>query len=44
MVLAGAVGGLPGYLILLGAFCTGCWRLNRWCDTQYWGGPYEIRN
>ena len=41
MVVAGAVGGLPGYLILLGAVAMGCWRIDRWLGRQYWQGLRE---
>ncbi len=39
--VAGAVGGFPGYLIVLAAIALGCWRVNRWLDRQYWGGLSE---
>ncbi len=38
LYLAGAVGGLAGYLILLGAISMGGWRLNRWLDGICWTG------
>ena len=38
MFAAGAVGGFPGYLIVLGAICVGGWRVNRWLDGQDWAG------
>jgi hypothetical protein len=41
MVLAGAVGGLPGYLLVLLGVALGCWRLDRWLARQYWGGLTE---
>jgi hypothetical protein len=40
---AGAVGGLAGYLIVLLAVTLGCWRVERWCARQYWGGLREYR-
>ncbi|MDQ3740065.1 MAG: hypothetical protein M3320_07110 [Actinomycetota bacterium] len=38
LFLAGAVGGLAGYVILLGAISLGLWRLNRWLDGLHWTG------
>ena len=35
---AGAIGGLPGYLVLLVAVGVGCWRVDKWLGKQYWGG------
>jgi hypothetical protein len=43
MVAAGAVGGLPGYLIVLLAVGIGCWRLDRWLGRQYWAGLREYQ-
>jgi hypothetical protein len=43
MFLAGAVGGLPGYLIVLAAIALGCWRIERWCSRQYWSGLREYQ-
>ncbi len=40
---AGQVGGLAGYLILLGAIAVGCWRVDRWLGKQYWGGMREAQ-
>jgi hypothetical protein len=40
---AGAVGGLPGYLMVLVAIALGCWRLDRWLSRQYWGGLRETQ-
>lgn len=41
LFVAGAVGGFPGYLIVLAALALGCWRLDRWLSRQYWGGLSE---
>ena len=39
--LAGAVGGFPGYVLVLVAIGLGCWRVDRWLSRQYWGGLTE---
>jgi hypothetical protein len=41
LFLAGQVGGLVGYLLVLLAVGGGCWRLDRWLAKQYWGGLTE---
>ena len=41
LFLAGQVGGLAGYLILLFAVGVGSRRLDRWLSKQYWGGLSE---
>jgi hypothetical protein len=38
MYLAGEIGGLAGYLLVIGAIGVCCWRLDRWCSKQSWGG------
>jgi hypothetical protein len=38
MLLAGAVGGFAGYLLVLAAVTLGCWRVDRWLSRQSWGG------
>ncbi len=38
LFVAGAVGGLAGYLILLLAISVACWRVDRWLEGQDWGG------
>jgi hypothetical protein len=38
LVLADAVGGFAGYLVVLLAVAVGAWRLDRWCARQYWSG------
>ena len=43
LLAAGQVGGLAGYLILLGAICVAGWRVNRWLDGQYWTGMRDYR-
>ena len=43
MFVAGAVGGLAGYLLLLIAVGVGCWRVDRWLSRQYWGGLREVQ-
>ncbi len=43
LALAGALGGLAGYLVVLAAVALGCWRVERWCARQYWGGMTEYR-
>lgn len=43
LYLAGAVGGLPGYLILLGAIGLAGWRTNRWLDGVCWTGMRDYR-
>ena len=43
MVAAGAVGGFPGYLIVLFAIGMGCWRIDRWLGRQYWQGLREYQ-
>jgi hypothetical protein len=43
MVVAGAVGGLPGYVIVLLAVGMGCWRIDRWLGRQYWQGLREYQ-
>jgi hypothetical protein len=40
-VVAGAFGGLAGYLVVLVAVTLACRRLDRWCARQYWGGLRE---
>ena len=37
LYLAGAIGGLPGYAVLLFAVGLGSWRLNRWAERWEWG-------
>ena len=44
LVLAAALGGLAGYLVLVFAIALGAWRLDRWSGTQYWGGLREHRS
>ena len=43
MVLAAAVDGLGGYLIVLGALALGCWRLDRWMGGLYMQGLREVQ-
>ena len=43
LFLAGRVGGLAGYVLVLVAVATGCWRLDRWLARQYWGGLREVQ-
>ena len=43
LVAAGAVGGLPGYVLVLAAISVGCWRVDRWLARQYWGGLREVQ-
>ena len=43
MFLAGQVGGLAGYLLVLLAVGIGGWRLDRWLSKQYWGGLSEVQ-
>jgi hypothetical protein len=40
---AGAIGGLAGYVLLLAAIALGCWRVDRWLSTLYWGGLREVQ-
>jgi hypothetical protein len=35
---AGEIDGLVGYLLFLLALSIGCWRVDRWLGTLYWGG------
>ena len=41
LVLAGALCGLAGYVVVLAAIGLGCWRVDRWLGRQYWGGLRE---
>jgi len=41
MYAAGQLGGLVSYLLILAAVGLGCWRVERWCARQYWGGLRE---
>ena len=43
LVLANALGGFGGYLVVLLAVTLGAWRLERWCGAQAWGGLNEYR-
>jgi hypothetical protein len=43
LVVADALGGLAGYLVVLLAVALGAWRIDRWCARQYWGGLSEYR-
>ena len=43
LFLAGTVGGLAGYLLVLVAVGMGSWRLDRWLARQYWGGLSEVQ-
>jgi hypothetical protein len=41
LFLAGTVGGLAGYVLVLVAVGGGSWRPDRWLSKQYWGGLTE---
>jgi hypothetical protein len=43
LVLAGALGGLAGYVVILAAFVLGCWRIEGWARRQNWVGLHEYR-
>lgn len=43
LAIAGMLGGLAGYLVVLAAVGMGCWRVERWCGRQYWGGLREYQ-
>jgi hypothetical protein len=36
--LAKELDGLAGYVVFLVALSIGCWRLDRWLGSLYWGG------
>ncbi|MBV9942074.1 MAG: hypothetical protein JO262_08110 [Solirubrobacterales bacterium] len=40
-VVSRAFGGLAGFGVLMLALGLGCWRLERFCARQYWGGLRE---
>jgi hypothetical protein len=39
-----ALGPLGAYGLLLLALALGCWRLDRWCARQHWGGLREYQS
>jgi hypothetical protein len=42
-VVNGSFGGLAGFGLLMLAVALACWRLERFCAQQYWGGMREYK-
>jgi hypothetical protein len=42
-IVTSAVGGLAGFGVLMLAIGLACWRLERFCARQYWGGLREYK-
>jgi hypothetical protein len=42
-IVTSAAGGLAGFGVLMLAIGLACWRLERFCARQYWGGLREYK-